>query len=69
MNDKQRLQLKQMIKDNDVEDQTQRIRDIKHSGLIKKDVVMMQMLKSKHSDIRTNDPNKFSELCIILIIF
>tara|TARA_B100001093_G_C26756657_1_gene983759 strand:- start:874 stop:1377 length:504 start_codon:yes stop_codon:yes gene_type:complete len=64
MNDKQRLQLKQMIKDNDVEDQTQKIRAIKHSGLIKKDVVMMQMLKSKHSDIRANDPNKFSELCM-----
>ena len=64
MNDKQRLQLKQMIKDNDVEDQTDRIREIKHSGLIKKDVVMMQMLISKLSVIRVNEPNKFSELCM-----
>ena len=33
MNDKQRLQLKQMIKDNDVEDQTDKIRQIKQLGL------------------------------------
>ena len=63
MNDKQRLQLKQMIKDNDVEDQTETIRSLKHSTLIRKDLMMMEMLKSKHDEIRKHDSGKFSELC------
>jgi hypothetical protein len=62
MDDKQRLQLKQMIKDNDVEDQTDKIREIKHSSLIRKDVIMMEMLKQKHPEMRKHDPAKFSQL-------
>jgi hypothetical protein len=62
MNDKQRLQLKQMIKDNDVEDQTEQIRQIKHSSLIRKDVVILEMLKQKHSDMKKYEPEKFAEL-------
>lgn len=62
MDDKQRLQLKQMIKDNDVEDQTDKIRQIKHSSLIRKDVMMMEMLKQKHAEMRKHDPSKFSQL-------
>ena len=38
MNDKDRLQLQQMLKANDFEDQTSKIRTLKHSELIKNDV-------------------------------
>jgi hypothetical protein len=63
MDDKQRLQLKQMIKDNDVEDQTNKIREIKHSSLIRRDVIAMEVLKSKHPDVKKHTPDKFAELC------
>lgn len=64
MDDKQRLQLKQMIKDNDVVDQTDKIREIKHSSLIRRDIVMMGVLKAKHPDIRKQFPDKFAEMCL-----
>ena len=35
MDEKQRLQLQNMIKANNVEDQTQLIRDLKHSHILK----------------------------------
>ena len=46
MNDQEKLQLQRMLKENDVENQTPKIRELKHSHLIKKDVE--QMLKMKH---------------------
>ena len=36
MNDQQRLKLNEMLKANDVEDQTDKIRELKHSKRIKK---------------------------------
>ena len=35
MNDKQRLQLQNMIKTNNVEDQTELIRNLKHSHILR----------------------------------
>ena len=45
MDDQQRLKLNEMLKANDVEDQTSRIRELKHSQKIKEDVETMQDLK------------------------
>ena len=50
MDDKARLQLQNMIKANDVEDQTQLIRDLKHSVVLKKDIATLLSLKKKHGD-------------------
>jgi hypothetical protein len=47
MDDKQRLQLQNMIKANNVEDQTQLIRELKHSEIIRNEVNNMIMLKDK----------------------
>ncbi len=69
MNDKQKIQLQQMIKDNDVEDHTEEIRKIKHSVLIRKDLKMMEMLKTKYAEIRKHDDKKFSELCMVQCSF
>ena len=60
MDDNQRLQLQNMIKANNVKDQTDFIRNLKHSQIIRNDVNNMIMIKAK---FRGND-NKIHEECI-----
>jgi len=60
MDDKQRLQLSNMIKVNNVEDQTELIRNLKHSQILRNDVNNMIMLKSKY---RGDDEKIYNE-CI-----
>jgi hypothetical protein len=60
MDDKQRLQLQNMIKANNVEDQTDFIRNLKHSQLIREDVNNMIIIKNRHR----GDESKISEECI-----
>jgi len=48
MDDTQRLQLKQMIDANDVQDNTDKIRELKHSQKLIEDIRMLQQLKYKH---------------------
>lgn len=47
MDDKQRLQLQNMIKANNVEDQTEFIRELKHSQIIRNDVNNLIKIKAK----------------------
>ena len=54
MDNNSRLQLQQMIKANNVQDQTGLIRDLKHSSTLKENVQQLILLKSKYS----NDPDK-----------
>ena len=60
MNDKQKLQLQNMIKANNVEDQTQLIRDLKHSHILKSEINNMIMIKAKYR----NDPEKINLECM-----
>ena len=48
MDDKQRLQLSNMIKANNVEDQTDLIRQLKHSQILRDEINNMIVLKSKY---------------------
>ena len=57
MNDKARLQLQKMIKANNVEDQTELIRELKHSHLLQNDINNLIMLKAKYR----NDQDKINE--------
>ena len=57
MDDKARLQLQKMIKANNVEDQTDLIRDLKHSHLLQNDINNLIMLKAKYR----NDQDKINE--------
>ena len=50
MDDNARLQLQKMISANNVEDQTQLIRDLKHSVLLQNDINMLISLKIKYRD-------------------
>uniref|UniRef100_A0A6C0DT19 Uncharacterized protein n=1 Tax=viral metagenome TaxID=1070528 RepID=A0A6C0DT19_9ZZZZ len=54
MDDRARLQLAKMIKANNVEDQTQLIRDLKHSHILKQDINTLILLKAKYR----NDPDQ-----------
>ena len=57
MDDNSRLHLQKMIKANNVEDQTELIRELKHSHLLQEDINNLLMIKAKYR----NDPNKINE--------
>ena len=59
MDPSQRLQLQNMIKTNNVEDQTQKIRSLKHSSILRNDVNNMIFIKAKHR----GDDEKISVEC------
>jgi hypothetical protein len=50
MNNSEKLQLQQMIAENNVVDQTELIRTLKHSEVLRNDVNTLVLLKSKISD-------------------
>jgi hypothetical protein len=50
MNDKQRLQLQSMIKTNNVVDQTELIRNLKHSAILRDEIRNMILVKAKYRD-------------------
>jgi len=50
MDDRARLQLQKMIKANNVEDQTELIRELKHSQILKNDINALILLKAKYRD-------------------
>jgi hypothetical protein len=60
MDEKQRLHLQKMISANNVEDQTEIIREIKHSNILRNDVNNMILLKAKYR----NDPEKIHLECM-----
>ena len=60
MDDKQRLQLQNMIRANNVEDQTEFIRTIKHSQILRNEINNMILIKAKY---RGND-EKIAQECI-----
>ncbi len=62
MNDQQKLLLKRMIQENDIEDQTENIRKLKHSSLIREDIKKFSFLKKKHEDLYLNDSEEFNKI-------
>ena len=59
MNDGDRLQLQKMIKSNNVEDQTELIRELKHSHILEDNVNTLLKIKEKYP---INDPKFESEV-------
>jgi len=57
MNDMQKLQLQNMIKANNIEDQTNLIRDLKHSQILRNDVNNMLIIKNKYKNNGENLEN------------
>ena len=60
MDDNARLHLQKMIKANNVEDQTEMIRDLKHSDILRKDIQTLLSLKEKFG----NDSEKLNLECM-----
>ena len=62
MNPVERLKLQEMIKANDVVDQTARIRELKHSELIRADVSTFLQLVKKYPGSQNKD--FFKQMCV-----
>ena len=63
MNNEDRLNLKKLINETECENNTDNIRKLKHSSLIRNDIMKMQELKKKHARVRKNEPDRFLNLC------
>jgi hypothetical protein len=61
MDERQKLQLQEMIKANDTTDQTELIRELKHSRLLKEDISKMMLNKGKYV---TEGYDKTREVCM-----
>lgn len=61
MDDKQRLQLQNMIKVNNVEDHTEFIRELKHSQILRNDVNKLIELKKNYIDIEASATQIYNE--------
>tara|TARA_Y100000780_G_scaffold232460_1_gene264204 strand:- start:3209 stop:3709 length:501 start_codon:yes stop_codon:yes gene_type:complete len=64
MDDKTRIQLDRLIKENNVEETTDKIRSLKHSRLIKNDINTMTRLKREQSRLRKSSPSMFKDMCL-----
>jgi len=64
MNNNERLTLNKMIKENNVTDQTDTIRNLKHSDKIKEQVQLLLYTKSKHSKLQSTNPELFNNMCV-----
>lgn len=62
MNQSERIQLKKMINDNNVEDMTNDIREKKHSEKIRTDVTRMIELKKKYPRLEKTNPEQFDSM-------
>ena len=70
LNSQDRLNLKNMLKNSDCVDNTSFIRELKHSKLMRADIIKLTNLNKTHSLLKTNDFNGFLEMaqseCIFL---
>ena len=59
-----RLNLSKMIKEGDVEETTNKIRELKHSTKIHEDVVKLTELKAKYSRLEKTNKTQFDDMCV-----
>lgn len=64
LNDSERLNLDKMIKEYDADDNTNKIRELKHSKQIRDNVERLVNLKKKYNRMRLTDKNKFEKLAV-----
>lgn len=60
----QRLHLQKMMSENNIEDNTDNIKNSKHSSLIRTDVNHLVFIKNKYRDLEKSDPEKFDNICV-----
>jgi hypothetical protein len=64
MNDNERLNLQKMIQENNTENNTNLIRELKHSKQILKDVDNLLSIKQKYARLSKSNPDDFDNICI-----
>ena len=64
MDDDERLKLDQMLKENNVENMTEKIRDLQHSSKILNDVKTMLSMKKKYARLSKTNPTQFENMVI-----
>jgi hypothetical protein len=64
LNDNERLHLDKMLKEFDAEDNTNKIRELRHSYKIRDNIERLNNLKKKYTRLRLTDKSKFEELVI-----
>lgn len=64
LSNKERLNLKEMIKSYDASDNTKQIQKLKHSRLIRDDVETMLNLQKKYQRMKTTDYKKYEQILI-----
>ena len=62
MNPQESLTLQRLIKENDVVDQTENIRKLKHSEDIKRDIIRINVLHEKEKQLKINNKSEFDNL-------
>jgi len=63
LNNKERLNLDKLIKESDCENNTEHIRKVKHSVLIRDDIRKMDRMKTTHKEMRALNNENFQQLC------
>ena len=63
LNSNERLDLKRMIDEMDSVDNTDSIRNLKHSVRIRDDIRRIENLKKNHAELRANDKDTFFVMC------
>ena len=64
MDPSERLNLQRMIKENDVEETTDLIRNVKHSNQIRENVKILERLRNENHEMVINNPDDFDDMCI-----
>ena len=62
LDEEDRLNLNNMIKSYGSDDNTEKIRSLRHSSQIKENIEIMLNLKKKYAKMRRDDPKKFQNL-------
>jgi hypothetical protein len=63
INNNERLNLKKLVDEMDCEDNTDNIRKLKHSVLIRNDIRKIENLKTKHTELKKSKLDEFITLC------
>ena len=63
MKQSERLNLKQLLDKSDYVDNTNHIRKVKHSTLLRDDIRKMEDLKRNNPSLKKSHPQEFFELC------
>ena len=63
LSESERLNLKRLINDSECEDNTEHIRKVKHSVLIRDDIRKLDTLKNTEAALKQSDFEKFKEKC------